>query len=191
MDNKVLIGIVVAIIAIALVVGFFFLSNSEVVLVADDLQVTLPGNYTADSDFSASAGSVNISFVKQKSSSIDKGFYEKFFKTLMAHGKEAGYENITNRTVNDTTLYEFGAHPNNIQNMSSDREATAEGEAWTVYTRDLSAPFEDGVDHFRTVYYIKGDNVYTLYITTTNSTTNLYTPEINSIIDSVAPAEKK
>lgn len=190
MDKKVIIGVVIAIVAILLVVGFFVLGNSPVTLVADDMQVTLPGNYSASSDFAASAGDINISFMERKGSA-DKDFHEKFFKSIVANGKGSGYENITNKTLNDTKIYEFAAHPKNLKNVSSEREATSEGEAWTVYSPDFAAPEPNGVDHFRSVFYIKGDKVYCLYITAGNSSTNLYTPEIDGIINSIAPAAKK
>ena len=189
MDNRIIIGVVVVVAAIA-AVGFYMVSTADVILYADDMQITLPHNYTADSDFSAAAGDVNISFVAQKGTT-GKDFYEKFFKTISTNGKEAGYENVTNKTIGDIKVYEFTAHPSQLKNVSSNKEATSEGEEWTVYPPEVSAPFDKGVDHFRTVQYIKRDNVYTLSIPTTNPSANLYTKEINTIVDSIAPAAKK
>jgi hypothetical protein len=188
MDKKVIIGIIAAI-AVVAIAGYFLLSSGNVTLVAEDLQVTVPGNYTAVGEVSASAGDVNISFVPQKGSS-NKEFVEKFFKAVMANGKEAGYENITNKSINGTDAYEFAAHPDKLKNVSSEREATAEGEAWTTYPPEFAAPFEGNVDHFRTVYFVKDDKVYVLSITAGNASTNLYTPEIEGIINSLAPVQK-
>ena len=189
MDKKVIIGIIVAIVAIALV-GFYIISTAEVTLIAEDAQITLPGNYTANGDFAASAGDVNISIVEQKGST-DKDFVAQFFKAISANGKDAGYENVTNKTINEYTVYEFAAHPDKLQNVSSDKEATADGgEMWTTYPPEFAAPFDGGVDHFRTVYYVNGDKTYTLQITAANATTNLYTPEIDAIINSIAPVKK-
>ena len=61
---------------------------------------------------------------------------------------------------------------------------------WTTYPPEFAAPFDGGVDHFRTVYYVNGDKTYTLQITAANATTNLYTPEIDAIINSIAPVKK-
>lgn len=188
MDKKVIIGIIVAIVVVALA-GYFLLTSGNTTLVAEDLQVIAPGNYSASSDFSAAAGDVNVSFVPQKGTS-NKEFVNKFFKAVMANGKNAGYENITNKSINGTEAYEFAAHPGNLKNVSTEREATAEGEAWTTYPPEFAAPFEGNVDHFRSVYYVKDDKVYVLTFTTGNASTNLYTPEIDGIINSIAPVQK-
>lgn len=187
MDKKVIIGIIVAIVVI-LLAGYFILNTGDKILVAENLQVTVPGNYTADSEFSANAGDINITFIEQKG--LPNNDFAKFFKAVSVNGKDAGYENVTNKTINGTAAYELAAHPDKLKNISTEREATAEGEAWTTYPPEFVAPYEK-VDHFRSVYYVKDDKVYVLSITAGNASTNLYTPEIDGIINSLAPAAKK
>lgn len=189
MDKKVIIGIIVAIVVI-LLAGYFILNTGDKILVAENLQVTVPGNYTADSEFSAHAGDLNVSFIEQKGSP-NNDFVNKFFKAVKVNGKDAGYENVTNKTINGTNAYEIAAHPDKLKNVSTEREATAEGEAWTTYPPEYAAPFGGEVDHFRSVYYVKDDKVYVLTFTANNASTNLYTPEIDGIINSLAPAAKK
>ena len=41
------------------------------------------------------------------------------------------------------------------------------------------------------IYFVKDDKVYVLSFTTTNPSTNLYTHEIDGIINSLAPVAKK
>ena len=189
MDKKVIIGIIIAIVVIILA-GYFILNIGDKTLVAGDLQVTVPGNYTADTEFAAHAGDLNVSFIEQKGTT-NKDFVDKFFKAVSVNGKNSGYENITNKTVNGTNAYEFAAHPNNLKNVSSEKEAVAGGEAWTTYPPDFATPHEGNVNHFRSVYFVKDDKVYVLSFTTTNPSTSLYTPEIDGIINSLAPAAKK
>lgn len=185
---KIIIGVVIVIIAVA-IIGFY-LSTAEVTLAADDAQITLPSNYTVKDKIIASSGDTNISFVPQKGTSSDKDFENKFFGAIKSNGKAAGYKNVTNKTINGYTVHEFAANPNKLKNVSTDHKDTSEGVAWTTYPPETVAYFDDPVDHFRNVNYIKGDNVYTLKIYTSNPDTNLYTPEIEKIINSIAPVEK-
>jgi hypothetical protein len=185
--TKIIIGVVIAIIAIVLV-GLFIIGSGEVTLQAEDLAIKLPNNYTVDNNAVASAGDVNISFAPQLG--VDKKFEEKFFGAIKDNGKAAGYENITNKTINGIPSFEFAAHPDKLQNVSSNREYTSEGETWTTYPPEAVSYFQNPVDHFRTVDFLKDDKVYTLQIFTNNPNTNLYTPEIEAIINSVAPVSK-
>lgn len=190
-NTKIIIGVIV-VVAI-LLVGFFILSNQEGHLIADDTQVTVPSNYSVQNDLAASAGDVNISFVAQKGSTSSKQFENEFFGALKANGKASGYKNVTNKTINGYTAHEFAGTLDKLKNVSTNEKSTSDGGiSWTTYPPEAVALTTDGkVDHFRAVNYLKGDDVYTLRIYTSNPDTNLFTPEIDKIIDSIAPVENK
>ena len=86
--------------------GFFDFLSGEKFLEGDNTQVKVPSNYTVDDKkMVASCNGINISFVAQKST--DNKFESDFFAAIKENGKEAGYENVTNRTVNGYTIYDF------------------------------------------------------------------------------------
>jgi hypothetical protein len=184
--TKIIIG-VVAVVAIVLV-GYFILTSGDVTMVAEDAQITLPHNYSVDNNIVAKAGDVNVSFMPLKGT--DLKFEKEFFGAIEANGKDAGYENITNTTINGYTAFDFAAHPDKLKNVSTERKSTDEGEAWTTYPPEAVAYFDHPVDHFRTVNFVKDNKVYTLRVYTDNPDTSLYTSEIDGIIKSIAPVKK-
>lgn len=170
--------------------GLFDFLGGENHLEGEGSQITVPGNYTLDDKkLVASCGDINITFTPQRSS--DDKFEEEFFEAIKTNGNESGYENVTNKTVNGYTVHEFAAHPDKLKNMTVSTVVEGSDEAWIEYPPDIAAPFDDPVDHFRSVTYVKDGKEHKLIILTNNATTNLYTSEIEGIINSIAPMESK
>ena len=170
--------------------GWFDFLGGEQFLEGDGSQVTIPSNYTVDDKkLLATGGDVNITFTAQRSS--DDKLEDQFFAAIKDHGKEAGYENVTNKTVNGYTLHEFAAQASKLKNITVPTEVEGSDSAWIDFPPDIAAPFNDPVDHFRSVTYLKDGKEHKLLIFTNNATADLYTPEIEGIIDSIAPMENK
>lgn len=195
MNMKKILAIAIVVLAVfscmsAVSAGLFDFLGGESHMEGDGSQITLPGNYTLDDKkIVASCGDINITFTPQRSS--DDKFEEEFFAAIEDNGKDAGYENVTKNTTNGYTVHEFAAHPDKLKNMTVPTVVEGSDEAWIEYPPELSAPFDDPVDHFRSVTYIKDGKEHKLLIFTNNATTNLYTSEIDGIINSIAPMESK
>ncbi|WP_296796511.1 hypothetical protein [uncultured Methanobrevibacter sp.] len=169
--------------------GWFDFLTGEQFLQGDDAQVKIPSNYTIDEKkVFASCNGINITFTPQKST--DNKFETEFFNAIKENGKEAGYENVTNRTVNGYTIHDFAGHPSKLKNMTVTTQVPGSDYAWIEYPPELAAPFDHPVDHFRSVTFIKDGKEHVLLISTNNATTNLYTPEIEGIINSIGPLKK-
>ena len=183
--------LVIAIIALAVFsclsavsAGWFDFLGGDKYLVGDGAQVKVPSNYTVDDKkIAASCKDINITLTPQKSS--DDKLEKEFFGAVKSNGKKAGYENITNKTVNGYTLHEFAAKTAKLKNLTASTEVPGSDEAWITFPPEIAAPFEDNVDHFRSVTFLKDGKEHKLIIFTTNPDTNLYTPEIDGIINSI------
>ncbi|WP_295113941.1 hypothetical protein [uncultured Methanobrevibacter sp.] len=170
--------------------GWFDFLGGDKHLIAEDSQVTVPGNYTVDDKgILASSDTINMTFSVFKNS--DDKFETKFFNAVKSDGKSAGYENITNKTVNGYTIHEFAANPKNLKNLTAETQVEGSDEAWITFPPEIAAPFDNPVDHFRSVTYLKDGKEVKLVIFTGNATVDLYSSEINGIIDSIAPVENK
>ena len=170
--------------------GWFDFLGGESHMEGDGSQITVPSNYTLDDKkLVASCGDINITFTPQKSS--DDKFESEFFDAIKTNGKASGYENVTNKTVNGYTVHDFAAHTNKLKNVTVSTEVEGSDEAWIEFPPEIAAPFDDPVDHFRSVTFIKDGKEHKLVIFTNNATADLYTPEIEGIIDSIAPIESK
>ena len=196
MNAKKILAIAIVVLAVfaclnAVSAGFLDFLNPEQFLQGDGSQVKIPNNYTIDDKkMVASCNGVNISFVAQRSS--DDKFESDFFAAIKEDGKDAGYENVANKTINGYEVHEFSGKLANLKNMTVPTTAVAgTDEAWIEYPPDLAAPVDKSVDHFRSVTYIKDGKEHKLLIYTTNSTVDLYTPEIEGIINSIGPMESK
>lgn len=188
--GKIIIGVVVAILVIV-IAGVLFLANMDVTLMSDNAQVTLPNNYSVDEKGVANCEDTNIIFTPVLGVSGDSE--KNIYKAIKANGKEAGYKNITNKTINGFEVFDFAAFPDKLKNVSSDREYSSDGSySWETYVPNY--PYEGStslnVDHYRLVSFIKDDKVNYLTIFTDNPNTSLYTPEIENIINSIADVEQ-
>jgi hypothetical protein len=169
--------------------GWFDFLGGEKVLEGDGSQVKLPSNYTLDEKkIVGTCGDINITFTPQSSS--DGKFEDEFFSAIKSNGKSAGYENVENKTVNGYTVHEFSAHPDKLKNLTASTTVEGSDEAWITYPTDIAAPFQGGVDHFRSVTFIKDGKEHKLLIYTNNSSVDLYTSDIEGIINSIGPIEK-
>lgn len=184
--GKTIIGVVLVIITL-IFIGLLILGSADLTLQTSNAQVTVPNNYTLDNDGVASCGDINILFTPIMG--VTKDSEMKVYNALKSNGKDAGYENITNRTINGFDVFEFAAHPDDLKNFSSDEVYNADGSySWNTYSPNL--PYQGitslKVDHFRLVSFMKGDKVNYLTIFTDNPKASLYTPEIENVINSIA-----
>ena len=164
--------------------GWFDFLGGDKYLVGDGAQVKVPSNYTVDDKkIAASCKDINITLTPQKSS--DDKLEKEFFGAVKSNGKSAGYENVTNKTVNGYTLHEFAAKTAKLKKLTASTEVPGSDAAWITFPPEIAAPFDDHVDHFRSVTFLKDGKEHKLIILTTNPDTNLYTPEIDGIIDSI------
>lgn len=189
MDKKILIGIIVVVI-VAILGGLFLLGSSDVPLLAGDNSVTLPSDYILDDKGVAYDGDVGVVFVPVMGGNASA--QKDLFDTLKAKGKDAGYKNVTTDKVNGFKLYEFVANPDKLQKISSDKVVSGNYETWKEYEPYI--PYKDFTDmdvvKYRYVGYVKGDSIDELYIFTNNTDVDLYSSEINDIVNSIAVAEK-
>ena len=181
--GKIIIGVIVVIVAI-IAAGMMILSNSDVTLVANDATVTLPSKYVIDDKGVASGDNVSVLFTPVRGGSAAQE--KAFFQAIKDNGKEAGYKKIKDTTINGYTVYDYSANPDKLKNVSSNKEYSGDTTTWMTYTPYLAY---DGVttmdvDHFRMVSYMKGDDVYYLTFFTDNPDTDLYSSEIDQIINS-------
>ena len=182
-QGKIILVVIIVIVAV-IAAGVLIMANSDVTLTANDATLTLPNKYALDDKGIASADNVGVLFtpVSGSSSSHEKDF----FQAIKDNGKDAGYKNITNTTVNGYTVYDYAANPDKLENVSSNKEYSGDTTTWMTYPPYLA--YEGvttmDVDHFRMVSYIKGDDVYYLTLFTDNPDTSLYSSEIDQIINS-------
>ena len=195
MENRTILIILGVIVAAAVIIGillagFISLGGADFIMEGTGSGVTIPGNYTMD-DKSYTAynedNGVNITIMED--SAPDK--VEKFYGAIRDNGKDSGYENVTNTTINGYAAYEFAAHPDQLKNVSTNRVSEGNYETWTEYGPEAAGTFDYPVDHFRSITYVKDGKSNTLLISTKNPNTNLYTPEFDAIINSIAAITDK
>ncbi len=167
--------------------GWFDFLSGEKFLQDDDSQVKVPSNYTVDDKkIVASCKGINISFTSQKST--EGNFETEYFNAIKEGGKDAGYENVSNKTISGYTVHDFAASPSKLKNLTG--SSSKADIAWVEYPPQLAAPFDTPVDHFRSVTFLKDGKEHRLLISTNNTADNLYTPEIEGIINSIGPLKK-
>lgn len=188
--GKIIIGIAVVILAL-IIAGVLFLNSMDVTLLAGDSQITLPNNYSIDDKGVASCGDINVLYTAVSGGSPENEL--QFQKAIVSNGKEAGYENITNKTINGYTVYDYAGHPDKLKNVSTDKEYSSDGSSsWSTFSPYFAY---DGVtsldvDHYRMLSFVKGDKISYLTFFTDNPDASLYTPEIENAINSIADVEK-
>lgn len=191
MNKKILVGIIVVIIAIVGV--FIYLGSSDVILESTNAQVTLPSDYTINSDSNDIAVRDNVG-VGFTAGSIDKSDLDKLWKTLKSNGKSAGYEHVQISEINGFKVYEFGANPDKLKKVSSDKEYGSTTYTWTEY-KPLIPAFEEmttmDVVYFRDVLFFNKltGRVSELVIFTDDSNIDLYSAEFQNIVESISVLE--
>ena len=188
--SKIIIAVVALIIVIIVAAAIFFAFTMETVLYGEEAKVTLPGEFTIDENNPqlATAGDVSILFMPKPTSSSSE---MKYLGAVKSSGKEAGYKNITNTTINGYKAYEFAGDPDKLENVSTDKVVSGNYLTWTTFAPYLPTYDLEYCDHFRCVDYVKGSHVNSLYIYTDSPSVSLYTPEIDEIIHSIADAEEQ
>ncbi|WP_405274084.1 hypothetical protein [Methanobrevibacter sp.] len=195
MDIKKIIALAIVILAVfsclsAVSAGLFDFLGGDKYLEGDGAQVKIPSTFSIDDKKIVATGKdINITFTAQKHS--DEKFEDEFFAAIKKYGKDVGYENVTNKTINGYTVHDFAAHSDKLKNLTAPTVVEGSDSATITYPPEIAAPFDDPVDHFRAVTFIKDGKENKLVIFTNNATASLYTPEIEGIIDSVGPMENK
>lgn len=189
MDNKFKIIIaVVVVILLAVIGGIFVLGSAEQTLETPTSSITIPNDYTIDYERgTATKDDITITFISILGDPKDA---TELYKALSANGKGSGYENITNDTINGYKAYEYAAKTDNrtVVKYGSSTE-------WVEYS-PLNLTDYTGQkipsDHYRLIDYVSPNNSATeeLVIFAKNPDTDLYTDEINEIINSITLLEK-
>ena len=121
--------------------------------------------------------------------------YDELFKTLKSKGSDAGYKNVTVEKLNGYQTYQYGANPDKLKTVSSDKVRSGNYETWKDYTP--YTPFKDVSDMdvvaYRYVAFVNKDSgtIDELYIFTNNTNVDLYSKDIDAIINSVAVAQEE
>ena len=190
MNKKAIIAIV-AVVIVAILGILFFIGSGDTVLQTMDATVTLPNNYTLDDKGVATCGDVGVFFTSVTGGS--KAAQDELFKALESNGNDAGYKKVKTGKVNGYKTYQYSANPKNLKNVSTDRVYSGNQYSWKEYAP--YTPFEDlsdmKVQKFRYVAFVKDDKIDELYIFTNNTDVDLYSPEFENIINSIAPLESK
>jgi len=190
MNKKIIIGVIVVII-IAIIGVLFFLGSSNLIIPAGESQITLPSQYTIDDKGIAYNGDIGIYFTSVVGSSPKDQI--KFFNTIKSNGKDAGYKNVTTKKIKGYKTYQYSANPKELKEVSSDRQASGNYETWKEYKP--YTPFTDITDmdvvSFRCIEYVNKDSkdICDLYIFTNNTDVDLYSPDMQKIVNSIAPNE--
>lgn len=188
MDKKKTILLVIAAVVILALIGAFLLfSNTDITLEGTGAYVTVPSDYELDVNSGvATKDDVGIFFngiLGDTSTTTD------FYKAISANGKSAGYENITEDTINGFKVYEYAAK---VDNLSVVKYGSS--TQWVEYPpmnlTDMAGS-KVQADHYRKVYFISPNNSVAneLTIVAKNPDTDLYTQEINDIIHSISLTE--
>ena len=192
MNKKVIIGVVIVII-VAILAAIFLLNPSEVTLVAGDTSVTLPSDYELDQDTGiATKGDIGVLYMPVASSDVKA--QKALFDTLKSNGKDAGYKKVKTDTINGFKVYQYSANPDKLKKVSSDKVREGNYETWKEY--EPYTPFKDmtkmDVKQFRYTAYVNetSKTISELYIFTNNTDVDLYSSDIESIINSIAVVEK-
>ena len=152
MENKTVLIILGIIVALAVIVGIVLASmgNADYTMQGDAAQITVPGNYSFDdANFIAyNDDGVNVTIMEQRS----PDYFKKFYGAIRDNGKDSGYQNVTNTTINGYEVYDFAANPSELKNVSTTKEVSGGYETWTEYTPETAASFKTPVDHYRPSY---------------------------------------
>ena len=185
MDKKKTILLAIAAIVILALIGAFLLfSNADVTLEGTGATVTLPSDYELNMNTgTATKGDVEMFF---NGIIGDTSFTTDFYKAISANGKSAGYENVTEDTINGFKIYEYAAKPDNLKVVKYG-SSTQWVEYSPVNLTDNSGS-KISADHYRKVYFISPNNSVAneLTIIAKNPETDLYSQEINDVIHTIA-----
>jgi len=120
----------------------------------------------------------------------DVKFESEFNQALVAKGNQSGYQNISEWNVNGYKTCEYAGKPSELKNITY-----GSSTEWTEYPpinlKDMVGS-NVTIDHFRIVTAISPNNSTVNYILiyTDDPNTNLYTTEINQIINSLSAKKK-
>lgn len=183
MDKKMKVILAIVIVVIIAAAGvFFYLSTRDVTLEGTGAQVTLPNSFKLDNKGYASNGTVKVMM-----SGIlgETNISTTFLNAIKASGNVSGYQNYTEKDINGYKAVEFAANPKDLKTLKS-----GSSTEWIEFPPE---PIVDAsganvsCDHLREVNYVGPNNstINKLVIYTDDPNVNLYTPEINKIVDSI------
>lgn len=189
--NKKIIAIIAIVIVAVIAIGLFVIGSADVTLEAIDASVTLPNNYTVDNNGVATAGDVKVQIT---GSNDNPNLLTSFMGAVAKRGSDAGYKDYKNGTIGDFKYYEFTVNPKELKNLSTDRQTSSEGETWTEFPPDVVLGGINDVSNVKKIREVdflntKTNKITTLVIYTNNTDVDLNSPEINNIINSIAPIQ--
>ena len=190
--KKIIIIAVIAIIAI-IAAGVLILNNTNITLEGMGATVTVPHNYTLDKTGVASAGDKRVTFIGSTGGLGSD--VEKYFSAVEKNGKSAGYDNYKTGNIGDFKYYEFSANPKELKNVSTEKVTTGATTEWTEYPPEMatgSIGNLTGVAKMRKITFIntKDNSVNELILFSNSTDADLYSAEMEAIINSITPTQK-
>lgn len=185
--NKAILIAVAAIIIVAVVGTFLYISNSDLTLEGTDSKITVPNTFQFEENTPiATKDNVSVMFIGVLGQTNDT---TEFYKAVKANGNASGYENITENTINGYKVYEYAAKPENLKTVKYG-SSTEWIEYPPINLTDGNGKKIDA-DHYRKVYYVSPNNssVNELTIIAKSPDVDLYSEEINRIVDSISLKE--
>lgn len=185
-NMKIIIAVVVVIL-LALVAAFAMFSNSDQYLLGTGADLTVPSTFELDQDkLTASNDDVILIFNGILGNTNE---VSDFYKAISENGKSAGYQNISEDTINGFKVYEYEADPHNLTTLKY-----GSSTKWIEYEpTNLTDGTGSKIDttHFRKVYYISPNNSVAneLTIIAKNPGADLHSKEIEDIIHSIKVSE--
>lgn len=188
MEKKMAIILAVIILIIVALVGvFLFISNSDVTLEGTDSKVTVPKDFVLEENGAlATKDNVSVMFVGIIGQTNES---TTFYNAIKTNGNASGYENISENTINGYKVYEYAAKPENLKTVKYG-SSTEWIEYPPINLTDGNGKKIDA-DHYRKVYYVSPNNssVNELTIIAKSPDVDLYSEEINKIVDSISLKE--
>ena len=190
MDKKLKIAIaVIAVIIIAIIAALFLIGNSEKTLQGTGAKVTLPSDY--EIDYTKGIATKDDKIILFNGIIGNTSLTTDFYKAISENGKEAGYEDISEDTINNFKVYKYSTKPSNLKTVSYGSLMQ-----WVEYPPvELvdSTGQKIEADHYKKIYYISPNNstANELTIIAKKPDTDLNTDEITKIINSISLNENQ
>ncbi len=160
--------------------------NNNLTIQNDNMEITLPSTYEVDEKKGiATDGDVEIRFSGMLNSFPSFGDY---FKAVQS-SNNSGYTNLSVDNINEFKVYQFAVITDKVEVLTYNSSHGLKEYAHVNLTYDNGENIKS--DHYRRVFYRQGNSsvIYGLTIITDNPKTDLYTTEINNIVNSISVVE--
>lgn len=160
--------------------------NNNLTIQNDNMEITLPSTYEVDEKKGiATDGDVEIRFSGMLNSLPSFGDYYKAVQS----SNNSGYTNVSVDNINEFKVYQFAVITDKVEVLTYNTSHGLKEYAPVNLTYDNGENIKS--DHYRRVFYRQGNSsvIYGLTIITDNPKTDLYTTEINNIVNSISVVE--